>query len=326
MLPPESTGTTVPVPLELAVQERGDADRARPFDDELRALENEHERLADLLVRHGHHVVEHVREDRHRQLAGLLDRDAVRDRVARSAGQRARRLHAHDAQPRLHRAERERDAGGEAAAADRDQHRLDVGHLLCELEADRPLARDDERLLERMNERRTVLRDVLARRVEARLDRVAGEHDLGAVVPCCLDLRHRRVLRHEHARARADLARRPRDRLSVVACARGDDSGSAFLLAQQRDAVVRAADLERARALQVLGLEMDLAADEPRQRLGTVDRRDARDAFEARARRFDLGKSGPSARRRQCGTPSPGSHGRRSTDRAPDAARRRAAA
>ena len=87
---------------------------------------------------------------------------------------------------------------------------------------------------------------------------------------------------------RADLARRPRDRLPVVARARRDDAGGALLVVERRDAVVRAADLERPRALEVLRLEPHLAAGKPRERLRAVDRRDARDAVEARARRLDV--------------------------------------
>ena len=46
MLPPESSGTTGPVPPTLPREERRDADGARAFDDELRPLEQQHDRLA----------------------------------------------------------------------------------------------------------------------------------------------------------------------------------------------------------------------------------------------------------------------------------------
>ena len=124
------------------------------------------------------------------------------------------------------------------------------------------------------------------------LDVRAAQLDLGAVVARRVDLGHRRVLRHEDARVGADLARSPRDRLTVVAGARGDDARRPLVVAQRRDAVVRAAHLERAGALQVLGLQVHLAAGELRERLGAVDRRDARDAVEPRARLLDLRKSG----------------------------------
>ena len=148
-------------------------------------------------------------------------------------------------------------------------------------------------------------------RVERLLERRTGQLDLGAVRPRRLDLRHRRVLRHEDPRPRPHLACRPRDRLAVIAGARGDDSGGALLGAERRDAVVRAADLERARPLQVLRLQVQLAADEARDRLGAVDRRDARDPVEPGARRLDLRKSGCRFRHAQCGTPSRVSPARR---------------
>ncbi len=139
-----------------------------------------------------------------------------------------------------------------------------------------------------MDEGRARLRDIRARTVERVFDCGSRELDLGAVVPRRIDLRHRSVLRHEDPRACADLARRPRDRLSVVPRARPYHAGRELLLAQRRDAVVRAAYLERAGALQVLSLEMHCAARKRRQGLGRVDRRDARDAVEPRARLFDL--------------------------------------
>ena len=95
---------------------------------------------------------------------------------------------------------------------------------------------------------------------------------------------------------------------------------------QRRDPVVRAADLERAGALEVLRLQPHLAADEPRERLRPVDGRDARDAVEARARRLDVSERRCCLSSRQCGTPSPGSLGLRSAGRARAAAPRRAAA
>ena len=49
--------------------------------------------------------------------------------------------------------QRGRDAGDEAAAADRHHDRLDVGALVGDLEPDRALAGDDQRVVERRHER-----------------------------------------------------------------------------------------------------------------------------------------------------------------------------
>ena len=86
----------------------------------------------------------------------------------------------------------------------------------------------------------------------------------------------------------AELARRPRDGLAVVARARGDHAGRALLVAERRELVDGAADLERARALQVLGLQQDPPARPPRERVGAVDRRHARVAGDALARGLDV--------------------------------------
>ena len=66
----------------LARQQSGDAGGARTLDDELRALEQKHDRLRDLVVLDVDDVVEQLVEDRHRQRARMLDGDPVGDRVA----------------------------------------------------------------------------------------------------------------------------------------------------------------------------------------------------------------------------------------------------
>ena len=73
-------------------------------------------------------------------------------------------LHADDAHLGPQRLDRDRDAGDEPAAADRHDDRVErigVG-LVEELEADRALPGDDERIVERGDERRAgVVRDAL---------------------------------------------------------------------------------------------------------------------------------------------------------------------
>src|ERR687885_206935 len=98
MLPPERRGTAEAPPPALAAQQRRDADRSRAFDDELRALEQEHDRLADLLIGDADHVVERVLENPAGELADALDRDPVGEGPAFQPG-----LHADDAQLRLDR-------------------------------------------------------------------------------------------------------------------------------------------------------------------------------------------------------------------------------
>ena len=176
-------------------------------------------------------------------------------------------LHADERQLRPQRAEPDRDPAGEAAAADRDHDRpRPGGELLGELEPERPLAGDDARVVERVDEGRAGRLDVSAGRGDGVVEALPAEHDRRAVAAGRLDLRHRRALWDEDRGGDAGLARRPRDGLSVVARARRDDARLPLRLAQLRDRVVGAADLERARELQVLGLERDRAADERAER------------------------------------------------------------
>ena len=91
------------------------------------------------------------------------------------------------------------DPGNEPAAADRDDDRLDVRRVPEQLERERPLPRDHERVVEGMDERPARLPDVLLE-VE-RLDGVGGlEVDRGAVAP------RRRHLRRARARIHDDEA------------------------------------------------------------------------------------------------------------------------
>ena len=90
---------------------------------------------------------------------------------------------------------RERDPRCETAAADRDQHRLGLGCLLRELEADRALPGDDPLVLEGVHERRPRPLDVRDRSRDRLLESFARELGRAAVRARRLDLRHRRVLR-----------------------------------------------------------------------------------------------------------------------------------
>jgi hypothetical protein len=257
----------------LAGEQRRDADGAGALDHELGALEQEDDRFADGFVVDVHQVVEDVVEDRHRQVARLLHVDAVGNREAGQAG-----LDADDPEIGPKIAEGDRDPRRQPSAADRNDDRLGCGHLLRELEPDRSLARDNLRILERVDEGRAALVDVGNCGSHRVLEPLSLEDQLGPVGAAGLDLRHRRVLRDEDPRLQAGLARRPRDRLAVVAGARSNHAGLAFRVGEEREPVHSSAHLERTGALEVLGLEPDLPAGDPRQGLGAVHRRLACDA------------------------------------------------
>ena len=224
MLPPERSAQTPPLPPTLPARSAATDAAPAPSTTSFDALEQQRDRLGDLLVLDVDDVVEQVVEDRHRQLARVLDGDPVGDRAAAGLA----RLHADEPHAGPQRTQRDRDSRRQPAAADRQDEGLDVRQLLGELEPDRALARDHGGVLERVHERRAGLlraRERLGQRlVEAR----AREHGLGAVVARRVDLRHRRVLRHVDRRLDAELARGPRDRLAVVARARRDHAGGAL--------------------------------------------------------------------------------------------------
>jgi hypothetical protein len=86
MLPPESSTQTGPSPSTRPVRSAASPAAPAPSTTSFRALEQEQDRLRDLLVADVHHLVEQLVEDRARELALPLDEDPVRDRVARAAG------------------------------------------------------------------------------------------------------------------------------------------------------------------------------------------------------------------------------------------------
>src|SRR3954453_21619346 len=123
------------------------------------------------------------------------------------------------------------------------------------LVADRALAGDDERIVERVNERDPgLVRELVTMRFRVRVS-VAAEDDFSAHVADGVDLDLRGGLRHDDQGADAEMARRERHSLGVVAGARGDDSGGAFRRRQVRDVAVRATDLEAEDRLQIFALE-----------------------------------------------------------------------
>ena len=94
-----------------------------------------------------------------------------------------------------------------------------------------------------------------------------------------LDLRRR--LRHHDRRLQPELPCGKRDALGVVAGAGGDDAAGPFLLAQVRDLVVGAAQLEAEDRLQILALEEHLVRQAPREARREVERRLARHVVDA---------------------------------------------
>ena len=184
----------------------------------------------------------------------MLDRDSVGNRESQLAED------PDDLDAGTLRSERDRDPRREPPATDRDQNCLGLGNLLGKLEPDRSLPGDDARLLECVHERGTRALDVSLSGGDRLLETLPDELGRTAVGTRRLDLRHRCVLRHEDRRVDSRFAGRPGNSLAVIARARCNDARPSLFRAERRDRVVRAADLEGPGALEVLRLEIHLAA------------------------------------------------------------------
>ena len=157
------------------------------------------------------------------------------------------------------RLEGEGDPGDQAASRHRrEQH---VGPLADRLELagglqpHRPLAGDDVEIVEGGDHHRPPLRgdgggDRLARFAVA----VVGDH-LGPERPRRLGLHRRRVGRHDDQRRAADQPRRQGHALGMVSRGEGDHPADPLFGGKARQAIVGAAELERAGALQGLALD-----------------------------------------------------------------------
>ena len=277
-------------------------DRSRPLDHELAALEQErHGRRGGLLV-DDDEVVEVRAEDRERNAAGTLDRDAVGDRERRlgldrraglhglRVGRAGRGLDADDLHVRLGVLDHEGGSGAQASPADRDHDLGEIRHVLEQLQPERPLTGDDRGVVERVHEREPFGLRLLERDDDALVDALAARVDDGAVAAGGLDLGHRRIHGDDDLAVHAAGGRAGGERLGVVARGGGDHAVLAALMAERVELRGDAADLERPGALQVLGLQRHRPARTLGERAGGEHRRAARDGLDRRACGLDVAR------------------------------------
>ena len=267
----------------LVLDERGQADRASAFDHRLLDLEQHQDGLLDVVLGDEDHVVDEIADHRQRQRAGMLDADAVGDgglaalAVLSVLGIPRRRetfgLHTDDADVGFDGARRRGDPGDQAAAADGDDEGVDLRLLRQHLEADRALAGDDRRVVEGMHQRVAALGDELHAGDAGVFESVALEHDLGAEAARVLHLYRRGEARHDDGRGDAHAFSVIGDGLRMVAGRDREDALGSLLERELRHLVERAAFLERGGELQVLDLEIDLAAADRRERARVKARR-----------------------------------------------------
>jgi hypothetical protein len=191
--------------VQAPAEQRRDGDRPGALGYELDVFCKEHHRVGDLLLGDGVQPVEQLAQQRQRERAGVLDRDAVGDR--RAGGQIDRvgaaavleQAHVRRARPCLHThqldlgaraAQRDADPAGEAAAAHGHDHAGDVGDILEQLQRERALPGDHVEVVERVHERSAGARGALARQRQRLLDRSAVQLDARTQPLHGGDLRH----------------------------------------------------------------------------------------------------------------------------------------
>ena len=216
--------------------------------------------------------------DRHGARGGLADRDAVGDggrpagddrcrsapdRVRERAG--TRRLDADEPDRRVRLGDREGRTGEQAAAAHGHHDRVKIGAVQEHLPGDRALTGDDGRIIEGMDVDCATLRGEVARRRECLVVAGACDDHLRARALDRGQLGERHAAREDDARGDAERSGTDRDTQSVVASGRGDHAAPALRRIEHEEPRERAAQLEGAGALQVLELEVDLAAGERRE-------------------------------------------------------------
>ena len=262
MLPPESTATVVPSAAGLTAPPSSAATPTAPAPSTTSLQRSSSSAIASAVSSSPTVTISssQLGQDRQRDPARALDRDAVGDRQRRGGLDRLARGH------RL----RERRAG---RGLDADDLRPPAcaaliaiatpdaspppptgittcarsGHVLEQLEPERALAGDDRRVVERVHERQPAALGAFERRDQAGVDARAADVDDRALPARGLDLRHRRVGGDEDLARHAAGRRRGGQRLGVVARGGGHDAARAALLAERGQLGGDAADLERAR-------------------------------------------------------------------------------
>ena len=231
-----------------------------------------------------------------RQLLAVGDRARDLDAHALAGGERAHEvvaglgLDADHARVGRERLDRGRAAGEQAAAAEADEQDVERARVLEQLQRRGALAGHHERLVVRVDRRQPALGHQLGQQrlaVAARSGRRARSRRRSrASRRACRAARRRASGSRRGPRAAARRARAP-----GRGCPRRRSRrrGARSAARQRRDRVVRAAELEGADALQVLGLQQHAGgAGGLVERAAGDDRRAVRDPFEPPRRGLDV--------------------------------------
>ena len=198
-------------------------------------------------------------------------------------------LHAHDAHVGGQGIERASDPRHETAPAERHQNHRQVLHVLHQLQAEGALPGHNGGVVVGMDEVETGLLGARLRQDYAVVERLALEVNGGAVADSRVRFGDRRLGRHEHLARHTSSTGRERGCLCVVAGRSNDDAGTCSV-PEGGELRNGASDLERAGALQVLGLKDDPRVGELAQDATVVDRCAHRHAFDDFVGGLDLVK------------------------------------
>jgi len=262
----------VVVVREPAFEQRRKRHRAGPLDEGLAPLQQSHDCGGSLGIGDGHHLVDPLADDLKGLLAERAGSDTVGDGVdavefdpfaplQRGPGARCPLcLDTDDPDIRVVPLECGGNPRDEAAAADWNDHGVDLGQVLDYLQPDCSLAGHHRPVLERRQVVPPFLALYLVGAFGGRVVIDPVEYYLAAVGAGRLDLPNRRALRHDNRGVDTHSRGRERDTLCVIARTRGDDTVCECLRVQGGDAVCRPAYLERTGPLEHLAFEVDLCA------------------------------------------------------------------
>ncbi len=265
-------GPDTPPPETVRVlRQHGDSGGAGALDECLFDIQQQRNRVLELRLVRQQDVVGVLAHERQRESPELGHRDALRQRVA-AAGSRAaverrfqRRvesgLDADHLDAGLDRFRRERHAADQPTAADRHDQAVEVRNVFDHLERDCALSGDDQRVVERMDERQAAARREVAGERRRVTQLFAMQDHLRPVRLRVLDLHERRVRRHHDRDRYAEALAVIRHGLGMIARRHRDDAAPLLVDRQAQQLVQRAALLERGGELQVLEFQVQVHAE-----------------------------------------------------------------
>ena len=250
---------------QLAEQRRRHRGGTRALGNQLLVFHQRKDRGGDLVLAHGHDVVNVLLYHFKGSFAGRLDRNTVGKGVhavqrfvgvvaegALHAG-RTGGLYAVHLYVGAQALDGKRHAGNQPAAADGHHHGVHIGQLIQNLQPDGALPGNDQLVIVGVDKGHTGFLLQLHRAVVGVIVGALDQLDPGTQPLGAFYLHNRGGIRHTHHAGYAHAGGCQRHALRVVACRTGNYALGAFLLGQLADFIVGAAQLKAAGHLQIFG-------------------------------------------------------------------------